>query len=77
MTLAFLGWYFLFVVLAAFAPGFLRRPAVGHLSVGLCLGVLQFVTTFVTTVLYSRWAARVLDPATDRLRRHLDREPPR
>src|ERR1700722_19559385 len=67
-----LGWYFLFVIVAVFAPGFMRVSVFGDVNVGLCFGVLQFASTFAIAVGYRRWAQRRLDPLTDRLRRRLE-----
>lgn len=72
VTGAFLAWYFLFVILAAFAPGFMRIKVLGEINVGICFGVLQFVTTFAVTMAYARWARRNLDPMADRLRQRVE-----
>jgi uncharacterized membrane protein (DUF485 family) len=72
-TALFLGWYFLFVIVAAFAPGFMRIKVVGEINIGLCFGALQFVSTFAITIVYSRWARRNIDPTSDRLRRRAER----
>jgi hypothetical protein len=37
-TAAFLAWYFRYVLLATFAPGFMRVPVFGEVNVGLYLG---------------------------------------
>ncbi len=63
-----LVWYFVYVALAAYAPGFMGHPVLGNINVGLVLGLLQFVSTFVVTGLYIRYANRVLDPVSERLR---------
>ena len=68
-----LGWYFLFVIVAVFAPGFMRASVFGAVNVGLCFGGLQFASTFAIAVGYRRWARRRLDPLTDRLRDRLER----
>ena len=68
-----LVWYFLYVLLAAYAPAFMGRPVVGNINIGLILGLLQFVTTFAITALYIRYAERVLDPASSRIREHMER----
>ncbi|HLN69976.1 MAG TPA: DUF485 domain-containing protein [Streptosporangiaceae bacterium] len=68
----FLGWYFLYVIVAAFAPGFMRIRVEGEVNVGLCFGVLQFVSTFVITIVYRRWAQQRFDPQSERLRQRLD-----
>lgn len=68
----FIGWYFLYVVIAVFAPRFMRTSVFGDVNVGLCFGVLQFVSTFVIAASYRRWARRRLDPLSDRLRNRLE-----
>ena len=39
MTVFFLVWYFLYVLLATFAPGFMATQVVGNINVGLILGL--------------------------------------
>jgi uncharacterized membrane protein (DUF485 family) len=67
-----LVWYFGYVALAAYAPGFMGRSVIGNVNLGLVLGLLQFVTTFAVTALYVRYADRVLDPASSRIRREFE-----
>jgi uncharacterized membrane protein (DUF485 family) len=71
----FIVWYFLFVILAVFAPGFMRVSVFGDVNVGLCFGVLQFASTFAIAVGYRLWARRRLDPLADRLRQRLEGGP--
>ena len=40
-TAFFLAWYFLYVLLAAFAPGFMSTRVVGNINIGLIFGLLQ------------------------------------
>ena len=68
----FVVWYFLYVIIAVFAPGFMRISVYGDINVGLCFGVLQFVSTFTIATAYGRWARRRLDPLSDRLRHRLE-----
>jgi uncharacterized membrane protein (DUF485 family) len=68
----FILWYFLFVIIAVFAPGFMRASVAGDVDVGLCFGVLQFVSTFAIAMSYRRRARRRLDPLSDRLRHRLE-----
>lgn len=68
----FLGWYFLYVTVAAFAPGFMRIKIAGAVNIGLCFGALQFVSTFGITIFYARWAQRNIDPMASRLRRRAE-----
>lgn len=73
LCVLFLGWYFLFVIAAAFAPGFMRITVVGDVNIGLCFGGLQFVSTFAICVGYSRWTRRKLDPLSERVRQRLEK----
>lgn len=72
MTLAFLGWYLLYVVLADYAHGFMATKVVGNINVGLVFGLLQFASTFLITFLYVRHADRELDPLADEIREGLE-----
>lgn len=72
VTVLFLVWYFLYVGVAAFAPGFMRTRVLGDVNMGLCFGVLQFVAAFAITAAYRRWARRNLDPLSERLRYRLE-----
>jgi uncharacterized membrane protein (DUF485 family) len=68
MSVAFLLWYLLYVLLASFAPAFMATKVVGNINIGLVIGLLQFASTFVITTLYVRFANRHLDPSAERLR---------
>jgi len=68
----FIVWYFLFVIIAVFAPGFMRVGVFGDVNIGLCFVVLQFASTFAIAASYRRWARRRLDPLADRLRHRLE-----
>ena len=68
MTVAFLGWYLLYVVLSGWAHSFMSTKLLGNLNVALLLGILQFVSTFLIAWLYSRHASTKLDPLAARLR---------
>ena len=68
MTALFLGWYFLYVLLAAYAPGFMGTDVVGNINIGLLLGLGQFVSTFVIAMAYRSWANRRYDPEAERMR---------
>ncbi len=68
VTVASLVWYFLYVLLAAYAQGFMSTQVAGNINVGLVAGLLQFVSTFGVTALYIRYAGRTLDPISEKLR---------
>jgi uncharacterized membrane protein (DUF485 family) len=71
-TLLFLSWYVAFVLLSAYADDFMSTPVIGVINVGLVFGFLQFVTTIVITLAYSRYARRRLDPQVDVVRGLVD-----
>jgi uncharacterized membrane protein (DUF485 family) len=72
-TVAFFLWYALYVLLSAYARGFMGAKLVGNINVALLFGLLQFVSTFLIAWYYSRYAARTLDPTADRIRAELER----
>lgn len=72
MTAFFLVWYFVYVLLSIFAPGFMGTKVFGNVNIGLLFGLGQFVTTFAITFYYARWANRELDPLADAIGVRLD-----
>lgn len=72
MTAFFLVWYFVYVLLSIFAPGFMGTKVFGNINIGLLFGLGQFVTTFAITFIYARWANRELDPLADAIGATLD-----
>jgi uncharacterized membrane protein (DUF485 family) len=70
-TVAFLSWYLLYVVLSAYARGFMDTKIVGNINVALLFGLLQFVSTFAIAWYYERYATRTLGPAADELREEI------
>ena len=74
MSAVFLLWYLAYVLLASFAKDFMsiRVPAGSNLTVGLYIGLLQFVTTFLITTIYVSFANNRLDPASEMLRHEIE-----
>ncbi|HEV7899685.1 MAG TPA: DUF485 domain-containing protein [Planosporangium sp.] len=72
MTVAFFAWYALYVILSAYARGFMGVKIVGHINVALVFGLLQFVSTFLIAWLYARYASRRLDPLAEQLRARVE-----
>ena len=61
MTGLFLVWYFVYVLLADYAHGFMSQRIGGsNITVALLFGFGQFVSTFAITMIYVRWADRRL-----------------
>ena len=74
MAIAFLVWYFVYVLLSSFATEFMSQRVWGDITVGLIFGLGQFVTTFAITMTYVAWANRKLDPKATAMREQLERE---
>jgi uncharacterized membrane protein (DUF485 family) len=72
MTVAFFLWYALYVLLSAYARGFMGIRIVGNINVALVLGLLQFVSTFAIAWAYSRYADRNIDPLAEKIKADLD-----
>jgi uncharacterized membrane protein (DUF485 family) len=64
LTVLFLAWYFLYVLMGT--------KVAGNITVGLIFGLLQFVSTFAITIIYVRWANRQFDPAAESLREQFE-----
>lgn len=71
-TVVFIVWYFLYVILAAYAPEFMSIKVIGNINLGLVIGLLQFVSTFVITGLYVAFANKKLDPRATDIRDELE-----
>jgi uncharacterized membrane protein (DUF485 family) len=72
MSALFLIWYFAYVLLGAFAHDFMATKVWGNINVGLLIGLGQFVSTFVITGIYVRFANRELDPRAEAIRTKLE-----
>jgi uncharacterized membrane protein (DUF485 family) len=72
MSALFLLWYFAYVMLGAFAHDFMAIKVWGDINVGLIIGLGQFVSTFLITFLYVRFANRDLDPRAEAIRTEME-----
>ena len=72
MTVAFLLWYLLYVLLSDYAHEFMGTKVIGNINIGLIFGLLQFVSTFVITSLYVRHANKKLDPVSEKIRNDVE-----
>ncbi|MEV6674127.1 DUF485 domain-containing protein [Streptomyces sp. NPDC051162] len=72
LTVAFITWYLLYVLLSNYAGGFMGTEVVGNINVAFVFGLAQFLTTFLIAWWYSRHAAQKLDPRSEALRTRLE-----
>jgi uncharacterized membrane protein (DUF485 family) len=61
-TIFYLAWYMGFILLTAYAEGFMSERVYEGLTVGYCLALTQFLMVLVLGILYLRKSARVFDP---------------
>ncbi|MFD9567750.1 DUF485 domain-containing protein [Streptomyces sp. NPDC059994] len=67
-ALAFLTWYFAYVVAATTAPDLMAHQVVGAVNVAMVAGLGQFLSTFLLTWAYARHARLRRDRAALELR---------
>ena len=72
VSVGFLLWYALYVLMSAYARDFMSTKVVGNINIALLFGLLQFVSTFLIAWLYARYADRRVDPLADDLRARIE-----
>ncbi|MFF3411341.1 DUF485 domain-containing protein [Streptomyces sp. NPDC002742] len=72
LTVGFILWYLLYVLLSNYADGFMGTKLFGNINVALVLGLAQFLTTFLIAWWYSRHAATQLDPKADAIKSRME-----
>ncbi|MBC7517723.1 MAG: DUF485 domain-containing protein [Microbacteriaceae bacterium] len=72
LAIGFLVWYLAYVLLADYAHDFMAARVWGNITIGLILGLLQFVSTFAITMAYVSYANRRIDPLAVELRAELE-----
>ncbi|GAB3724037.1 DUF485 domain-containing protein [Nocardiopsis nanhaiensis] len=71
MSIAFMAWYLLYVLMSAFGRDVMGTELVGGFNVALLFGLLQFLSTFGIAVLYTTYANRNFDTPAAELRDEL------
>jgi uncharacterized membrane protein (DUF485 family) len=72
LTIAFVLWYLLYVLLSNYAGGFMGTELFGNINVAFVFGIAQFVTTFLIAWWYSRYAAAKLDPKAEAIKSRME-----
>ncbi|MFI5766951.1 DUF485 domain-containing protein [Streptomyces sp. NPDC051658] len=72
LTIAFVIWYLLYVLLSNYAGGFMGAKVYGNINVAFVFGLAQFVTTFLIAWFYSRHAAAKLDPKAEAIKSRME-----
>lgn len=68
VTVAFLVWYFSYILLTIYAREWVSTEVLPHINIAIILGVLQFASTFLIAYLYERHSSKHLDEVSDALR---------
>jgi len=68
LTAAVVVIYFGFILLVAYNKPLLATPVTRGLTLGILLGALVIVASWITTWLYVRWANNTYDVELERLR---------
>ena len=66
-TIFYLAWYMGFILLVAYAEGFMSERVYEGLTVGYCLALTQFVMVLVLGLLYLSKSTNVFDPLRQRI----------
>ncbi|MFI9148815.1 DUF485 domain-containing protein [Streptomyces sp. NPDC053367] len=72
LTIAFIAWYLLYVLLSNYAGDFMGTKLFGNINVALVLGLAQFLTTFLIAWWYARHAAAKLDPKAEAIKSRME-----
>ncbi|MBO7941432.1 MULTISPECIES: DUF485 domain-containing protein [Streptomyces] len=72
LTVAFIAWYLLYVLLSNYAGDFMGTKLFGNINVALALGLAQFLTTFLIAWWYARTAAAKFDPKAEAIKSRME-----
>ncbi|MBC9729481.1 DUF485 domain-containing protein [Streptomyces sp. TRM68367] len=72
LTVAFIAWYLLYVLLSNYAGDFMGAKLFGNINVAFVFGIAQFVTTFLIAWWYERHANAKLDPKAQAIKSRME-----
>lgn len=72
MSVAFFVWFIGFVLAATYLPDLMAATVVGTVNLGIVLGILQFVTTFLITWVYIKFANKNIEPRATAIRQEME-----
>ncbi|MFF6982810.1 DUF485 domain-containing protein [Streptomyces sp. NPDC008343] len=72
LTVAFIAWYLLYVLLSNYAGDFMGTKLFGNINVAFVFGIAQFVTTFLIAWWYARHASAKLDPKAEAIKTRME-----
>ena len=72
LTVAFIAWYLLYVLLSNYAGDFMGTKLFGNINVAFVFGLAQFLTTFLIAWWYARVAAAKFDPKAEAIKSKME-----
>lgn len=72
MAVLFIVWFFTYVLLSTYAVDFMATRVFGNITVGLLMGLGQFVSTGLITWAYVRYMNKRVDPSARTIRHELE-----
>ncbi|MDR3084041.1 MAG: DUF485 domain-containing protein [Streptomyces sp.] len=72
LTVAFIAWYLVYVLLSNYAGDFMGTKVFGNFNIAMVLGLAQFLSTFLIAWWYSRHAAVKLDPKAEAIKSRME-----
>ncbi|KPI04641.1 protein of unknown function DUF485 [Actinobacteria bacterium OK074] len=72
LTVGFIAWYLLYVLLSNYADDFMGTKLFGNVNVAFVFGLAQFLSTFLIAWWYSRYAAAKLDPKAEAIKSRME-----
>ncbi|GAB2884610.1 DUF485 domain-containing protein [Streptomyces deserti] len=72
LTVAFIVWYLLYVLLSNYAGDFMGTKLFGNINIAFVFGIAQFVTTFLIAWWYARHASAKLDPKAEAIKARME-----
>ncbi|MBP3088802.1 DUF485 domain-containing protein [Corynebacterium sp. sy017] len=72
MAIASFLWYVCYVLTATFASDFMATPVFGTVNIGFIFGWAQFLTTFIITWIYIKFANKNLEPRAAIIRQKME-----
>lgn len=72
VSFLFFTWYMSYILFAAYAHDFMSQRLFGSVTIGLGLGLAQYVSTILITLWYVRFAKRRIDPSARSIREQFE-----
>lgn len=72
MSAAFFIWFVGYVLVATYNPNLMGKVVFGNVNLGIILGFLQFVTTFLITWIYIKFANKEIEPRATAIRQEME-----